>query len=129
MTQPALSRAIRSLESAVGADLLIRGPHGVEPTSAGKVLLDETRGIGARIQTAVRRAQAASLGEERLRLAAQGCDVAVAADLAAGFRPAPSARTPRRTAVQHASPRRRTAGGSGPAPQRPGHRLAVDDAG
>lgn len=87
MTQPALSRAIRSMENAVGVDLLVRGPGGVEPTAAGTVLLDSTRDIPARIRIAVERARAAGLGQERLRLVARGCDVEVAARLTATYRP------------------------------------------
>jgi DNA-binding transcriptional LysR family regulator len=85
ITQPALSRAIRSLENAVGVDLLVRGPHGVEATAAGKVLLEETRRIPAQIRIAVQHARSVALNEERLRLAIRGCDVEVAAQLVATY--------------------------------------------
>lgn len=85
ITQPALSRAVRSLENAVGVELLVRGPHGVEVTAAGKVLLEETRRIPAQIRIAVQRTRAAALNEQRLRLAVRGCDVEVAAQLAATY--------------------------------------------
>jgi len=39
-TQPAISRSIAELERTVGARLLDRNPHGVEPTEHGRVLLD-----------------------------------------------------------------------------------------
>jgi DNA-binding transcriptional LysR family regulator len=39
-TQPTISRAIAELEDAVGAPLLDRNPHGVEPTPCGRALLD-----------------------------------------------------------------------------------------
>ncbi|GAB2520238.1 LysR family transcriptional regulator [Nocardia heshunensis] len=45
MTQPPLSRAIRQLESEVGAALLDRSPAGVGLTTAGAVLLDEARAL------------------------------------------------------------------------------------
>jgi len=39
VTQPAVSKAIGDLEAAVGARLLDRSPHGVEPTMYGQALL------------------------------------------------------------------------------------------
>lgn len=45
MTQPPLSRAIRRLETDVGAPLLVRTPTGVRPTSAGVLLHEEARGL------------------------------------------------------------------------------------
>jgi LysR family hca operon transcriptional activator len=41
--QPSLSRQIRDLEKRLGADLLIRGPQGIELTPAGRVFLDHAR--------------------------------------------------------------------------------------
>jgi DNA-binding transcriptional LysR family regulator len=38
VSQPALSRSIRSLELEFGCDLLVRNPRGVTPTPAGEVL-------------------------------------------------------------------------------------------
>lgn len=40
MSQPPLSVAIGKLESELGSPLLVRTPRGVEPTSAGRYLLD-----------------------------------------------------------------------------------------
>jgi DNA-binding transcriptional LysR family regulator len=45
MTQPPLSRAIRQLETDVGALLLHRSPAGVTLTSAGTALYDEARAL------------------------------------------------------------------------------------
>jgi DNA-binding transcriptional LysR family regulator len=45
VTQPAVSKAIGDLEAAVGARLLDRSPHGVEPTVYGRALLES--GIAA----------------------------------------------------------------------------------
>jgi DNA-binding transcriptional LysR family regulator len=43
MTQPALTRQMQQLERAIGEPLLIRLPHGVELTDAGRELLDKAR--------------------------------------------------------------------------------------
>jgi monoterpene epsilon-lactone hydrolase len=45
LSQPALSRQIRSLERLVGCDLLRRSTHRVELTLAGEALLDRARGL------------------------------------------------------------------------------------
>ena len=39
-TQPAISRSIADLEQTIGAPLLDRSRHGVEPTEYGRALLD-----------------------------------------------------------------------------------------
>jgi LysR family hca operon transcriptional activator len=41
--QPSLSRQMRDLEREVGAQLMIRGPRGIELTAAGRVFLDHAR--------------------------------------------------------------------------------------
>src|SRR2546429_9196717 len=41
--QPSLSRQIRDLELEGGAQLLIRGPRGIELTPAGRAFLDHAR--------------------------------------------------------------------------------------
>ncbi|MFQ6147155.1 LysR family transcriptional regulator [Streptomyces seoulensis] len=45
MSQPPLSRAIRQLESDVGAQLFARSPTGITLTAVGSVLLDEARSL------------------------------------------------------------------------------------
>jgi LysR family hca operon transcriptional activator len=42
-SQPSLSRQIRDLEQEVGAQLINRGAHGIELTSAGRAFLDHAR--------------------------------------------------------------------------------------
>jgi LysR family transcriptional regulator, hca operon transcriptional activator len=42
-SQPSLSRQIRDLEQEVGVQLINRGAHGIELTSAGKAFLDHAR--------------------------------------------------------------------------------------
>jgi DNA-binding transcriptional LysR family regulator len=43
ITQPALSRQMQQLEREIGTPLLVRVPHGVELTDAGRELLDKAR--------------------------------------------------------------------------------------
>lgn len=43
VTQPAITMALRDLQNAVGAPLLIKGPSGVSPTPAGALLADAAR--------------------------------------------------------------------------------------
>ena len=58
VSQPALSRQIRSLEQLVGCELLRRSTHSVELTLAGEALLDRSRRLLRDIDEAV----AAALG-------------------------------------------------------------------
>lgn len=44
-TQSALSRHVRLLETELGKTLLVRTGRGVKPTAAGKVLLEQGRGV------------------------------------------------------------------------------------
>jgi epsilon-lactone hydrolase len=53
VSQPALSRQIRSLERLVGCDLLRRSTHRVELTLAGEALLDRARGLLREVDEAV----------------------------------------------------------------------------
>jgi epsilon-lactone hydrolase len=62
LSQPALSRQIRSLERLVGCELLRRSTHRVELTLAGEALLDRARGLLAGLDEAVAAAQ--SVGGE-----------------------------------------------------------------
>jgi DNA-binding transcriptional LysR family regulator len=65
MTQPALSWAVRRWRPTVGVPLLVRRYRDVEPTQAGRVLLEQARWIDERASAAirlVRRAEAGRLG-------------------------------------------------------------------
>jgi len=46
VTQPALSKAVRRLEAALGAQLLERMPRGVAPTGVGQLLYQRARALG-----------------------------------------------------------------------------------
>src|SRR5258708_23152496 len=59
-SQPSLSRQIRDLEYQVGAELLSRSIHGVEPTAAGKAFLDHARLALAQVDAAVEAARRAA---------------------------------------------------------------------
>jgi DNA-binding transcriptional LysR family regulator len=75
MTQPALSRAIRSLEAAVGVPLLVRRYRDVVPTEAGRVLLHHARDIDEQATAAIRLARRAATAVPHLRVTAPGWDV------------------------------------------------------
>ncbi|HET6954544.1 MAG TPA: alpha/beta hydrolase fold domain-containing protein [Acidimicrobiales bacterium] len=68
LSQPALSRQIRSLERHVGCDLLRRSTHGVELTLAGDALLDRARDLLHGVDDAVSATRAIG-GEVAGRLA------------------------------------------------------------
>jgi DNA-binding transcriptional LysR family regulator len=63
VAQPALSRAIKWLESELGAALFVRTTRNVALTAAGRVFLDETRQALARIERAQSLARSAAAGE------------------------------------------------------------------
>src|ERR1700716_3871531 len=62
LSQPALSRQIRTLERVVGCELLRRSTHRVELTLAGSALFDRVRPVLAALDEAVATAQ--SVGGE-----------------------------------------------------------------
>jgi len=62
LSQPALSRQIRTLERVIGCELLRRSTHRVELTLAGDALLDRARPVLAALDEAVAAAQ--SVGGE-----------------------------------------------------------------
>jgi DNA-binding transcriptional LysR family regulator len=61
--QPPLSRAIRALEGELGIALFHRLPRGVEPTAAGRTLLEEARAVLARAAQLPETARRAARGE------------------------------------------------------------------
>jgi acetyl esterase/lipase len=68
VTQPALSRQIRSLERLLGVELLFRSTHRVELTIAGEALLNRTRPLLSDLDETVARTRAVG-GENQRRLA------------------------------------------------------------
>jgi DNA-binding transcriptional LysR family regulator len=62
VAQPAISRQLKLLESAIGSDLVSRHAKGVAPTPAGEALLAATRGIFSHIDAAAARAARAAQG-------------------------------------------------------------------
>jgi len=63
-SQPSLSRQIRDLELEVGAQLLIRGPRGIELTPAGRVFLDHARLVLSQVEVAGEAARRAVPGRQ-----------------------------------------------------------------
>lgn len=62
VSQPPLTRQVQQLEDALGVQLLLRKPRGVEPTDAGRVFFDDARNILTLIDQAGNRAQLAGQG-------------------------------------------------------------------
>jgi len=70
IAQPTLSQQIRRLEKMVGTPLLLRHREGVRLTTAGTVLLEESRAVLSQVDHGMRRTrQAAGLERPRLRVA------------------------------------------------------------
>ena len=66
ISQPGLSRSIKSLETRLGVKLLVRGPAGVEPTEFGLGLISRARIIlneVSRAQQLLKKSEAGELGE------------------------------------------------------------------
>lgn len=71
LTQPAITRQIKTLEAQLGVVLLNRTPHGVGLTPAGQAVLPHARAALAAVAACKHAAQtAAGGGPERLRIAA-----------------------------------------------------------
>jgi DNA-binding transcriptional LysR family regulator len=67
LTQPALSRQVKSLEDEIGVALIVRGQNTISLTSAGEDFYEEAKDILARVDVAVRRIKTRPQ-EETLRI-------------------------------------------------------------
>ncbi|MBO0851174.1 MAG: LysR family transcriptional regulator [Pseudonocardia sp.] len=85
MTQPALSRAVRALEATVGVPLLVRRYRDVEPTRAGRVLVEHARWIDERASAAIQLVRRTEDATPRLRVAAPGCEVSLLDGLVSSY--------------------------------------------
>jgi DNA-binding transcriptional LysR family regulator len=86
MTQPPLSRAIKQLETELGAALLTRSPAGVALTPAGTALYDETRLLLKQVDQ-LRSRVAIAAGADTITIGTLGGSVEEAGpDLIAAFR-------------------------------------------
>ncbi|WP_285690482.1 LysR family transcriptional regulator [Actinoplanes sp. NBRC 103695] len=83
MTQPALTRAIATLERSVGVALLDRLPRGSVLTAAGRILADRARAINQEVAAAVRQSRETSAQIPPLRVSARACDYDTLGDLIA----------------------------------------------
>lgn len=82
VAQPALSRRLARLEREVGAELFVRGPHGMQPTPAGRTLAARAATALAAIERAeLDTADVVSGNQGRLRL---GTTPTLGADLLPG---------------------------------------------
>jgi DNA-binding transcriptional LysR family regulator len=68
VAQPALSRAIKSLEEELGVDLFVRDHHHVELTAAGDAFVRDAEALLARVLAARRRLEAAVAAQTTLRI-------------------------------------------------------------
>src|SRR5579859_2239075 len=64
LTQPALSRQVKSLEDEIGVALIVRGQKTISLTSAGEAFYEEVKDILARVDVAVRRVKTRPQGEK-----------------------------------------------------------------
>src|SRR5439155_20791665 len=64
LTQPALSRQVKSLEDEIGVALIVRGQNTISLTSAGEAFYEEAKDILARVDVAVRRIKTRPPGEK-----------------------------------------------------------------
>jgi DNA-binding transcriptional LysR family regulator len=58
ISQPPLTRKVRSLEEELGVELFERSAHGMRPTPAGEVILGRARGILADVERVAEEARA-----------------------------------------------------------------------
>ena len=72
ITQPALSRSIKTLESTLKSQLVVRGPKGTELTIAGETLLKYARIIEANLALAGKELQGLNEHERPIERVACG---------------------------------------------------------
>ncbi|MFF8448578.1 LysR family transcriptional regulator [Streptomyces leeuwenhoekii] len=85
MTQPALSRAVKALEKTVGAALLVRGPHGVTLTDAGRTLLTEGKALLAQAAQTAARVRRSATASSTVTVTSPGCDAVLLDRLVRSF--------------------------------------------
>ncbi len=92
IAQPPLSRAVRQLERRLGVTLLERTSRGAELTTAGAVLLQESRNALAAVEAAERRTVRAASGRPEVVLATKvGASSELLAKLLAAYAAEPGA--------------------------------------
>jgi DNA-binding transcriptional LysR family regulator len=64
LTQPALSQSIAQIEREVGAKLIERTPHGIEPTIYGQVLYQHAKSIDRELAQAAQHIQELTIGQK-----------------------------------------------------------------
>jgi len=64
LTQPALSRQVKSLEDEIGIALIVRGKNTISLTSDGEAFYEEAKDILARVDVAIRRIKLRPQGEK-----------------------------------------------------------------
>src|ERR1700752_2867479 len=64
LTQPALSRQVKSLEEEIGITLIVRGQNTISLTSAGEAFYEEAKDLLAGVDVAVRRIKTRPPGEK-----------------------------------------------------------------
>src|SRR5258705_6579611 len=64
LTQPALSRQVKSLEDELGVALIVRGQNTISLTSAGEAFYEKAKDILARVDVGVRRIKTRPPGEK-----------------------------------------------------------------
>jgi DNA-binding transcriptional LysR family regulator len=85
MTQPALSRAIATLERAIGVPLVERRPRGTVLTAAGDVLAERARAINRQVSAAVWQARDTSDVAPPIRISARACEFEALHELIRGY--------------------------------------------
>ncbi|MFD2422064.1 LysR family transcriptional regulator [Amycolatopsis pigmentata] len=81
ITQPALSRAIASLERSIGVPLVERRPRGTVLTAAGEVLAERARAIDRQVSMAVWQARETSDVVPPIRISARACEFEILREL------------------------------------------------